>query len=234
MMNSSEMTQAVSILGGTGSLGMGVAARLATAGVPVCIGSRTTDKAEAAVEALRKHVGPDIVATAADNFDAVGNAGRIVILTVPLQSQVRLLKDVKDAWSPGKILVDTTVPLAPAVGGRPTELVHLWSGSAAQQARAHVPAEIGLVSALHTVSAATLWNLVHALDQDTFVCGDKRDEKAVVSDLLGLIPGLRVVDAGGLSASRIAESITAMLVGINVRNKTHSGIRITGLPQGVG
>ena len=35
--------------------------------------------------------------------------------------------------------------------------------------------------------------------------------------------------AGRLEQSRIAESLTAMMIGINIRNKTHAGIRITGL-----
>jgi predicted dinucleotide-binding enzyme len=38
-----------------------------------------------------------------------------------------------------------------------------------------------------------------------------------------------VVDAGRLEMSRLVEGITPLLIGINIRNKTHAGIRITGL-----
>ena len=43
------------------------------------------------------------------------------------------------------------------------------------------------------------------------------------------MPGLRCVDAGRLEMARIAESLTALLIGVNARYKTHAGIRLTGL-----
>lgn len=129
------------------------------------------------------------------------------------------------------VLLDATVPLAPAVGGRPTQIVGLWSGSAAQQAAAAAPAGVGVVSGLHTLSASSLESLDHPLDQDTLICGDSREDKQVVIDLVGTVAGLRVVDAGRLEMSRLVEGLTPLLIGINIRNKTHAGIRIVGLPE---
>jgi predicted dinucleotide-binding enzyme len=63
------------------------------------------------------------------------------------------------------------------------------------------------------------------------VCGDRKADKRRVAELLQRIPGLRVVDAGPLEQSRIVEQLTATLIGINVRYRTHAGIRITGLPD---
>ena len=40
-----------------------------------------------------------------------------------------------------------------------------------------------------------------------------------------------MVDAGRLEMARIAESLTALLIGINSRYTTHAGIRVTGLPD---
>ena len=44
------------------------------------------------------------------------------------------------------------------------------------------------------------------------------------------IPGVRALDGGRLENARIIEQITAVLIGLNIRHKGHSGLRITGLP----
>ena len=49
--------------------------------------------------------------------------------------------------------------------------------------------------------------------------------------MIDLIPGLRAVDGGPLEQARIAEQLTALLIGINIRYKTHAGIRFTDLPD---
>ncbi|MEI7691173.1 MAG: NADPH-dependent F420 reductase, partial [Actinomycetes bacterium] len=66
-------------------------------------------------------------------------------------------------------------------------------------------------------------------DEDVLVCGDDKQQKAIASELVESIDGLRAVDAGRLENSRITESLTALMIGINIRNKAHAGIRITGL-----
>jgi len=50
-------------------------------------------------------------------------------------------------------------------------------------------------------------------------------------DLCTFVPGLRAVDGGPLGNARIVESMTALLIGINIRYKVAegAGIRITGL-----
>jgi NADPH-dependent F420 reductase len=92
-----------------------------------------------------------------------------------------------------------------------------------------VPDGVRVVSALHTVSAGLLSDLDHVLDEDILVCGDRREDKQAVIELIARIDGLRGVDAGRLEMARIAESLTALLISINVRHKTHAGIKITGL-----
>jgi 8-hydroxy-5-deazaflavin:NADPH oxidoreductase len=42
---------------------------------------------------------------------------------------------------------------------------------------------------------------------------------------------LRCVDCGRLEMARITESLTALLISINIRHKTHAGIQISGLPE---
>jgi NADPH-dependent F420 reductase len=217
----------VAIVGGTGALGLGVGLRLAAAGSSVVLGSRDAERAVRAADDICERVRDGAVRGAA-NADAAATAP-VVILAVPFQSQAGTLRGIADALVPGQIVVDATVPLATAVGGRPTQTVGVWAGSAAQQAQALVPDGVRVVSALHTVSAASLWDLDHALDEDVLVCGDRRADKDVVIQLLDRIRGLRLVDAGRLEASRIVEQLTALLISINARHKAHAGIRITGL-----
>jgi len=49
---------------------------------------------------------------------------------------------------------------------------------------------------------------------------------------LELIPGLHAVNAGPLETARIVEQLTPLLISVNVRYKTHAGIKLTGLPEG--
>ena len=61
------------------------------------------------------------------------------------------------------------------------------------------------------------------------MCGNHREDKERVMGLIDRIDGLRCVDAGRLEMARIVESLTALLISINVRHKTHAGIKITGV-----
>ncbi|MSW50537.1 MAG: NADPH-dependent F420 reductase, partial [Actinobacteria bacterium] len=166
----------VAILGGTGQLGFGLAVRLAKAGVPIVIGSRAADRAEEAAErALQVVPGADV--TGAENAAAAAAAARIVVLAVPFASSATTVKSVAEALREDQIVLDATVPLAPAVGGKPTQLIGVWQGSAAQQTQSLVPKGVRVVSALHTISGASLEDLDASLDQDTLVCGDRKADK---------------------------------------------------------
>lgn len=221
------MTPPVCIVGGTGALGFGLALRLGQVGVPIVIGSRDTGRAHEAAERARKHV-PDGTYSGAENAEAVQGA-EIVILSVPFRSQSETLTNLKNVLSPEQLLVDATVPLAAAVSGKATRTLGVWQGSAAQQAQEMAPEGVRVVSAFHTVSAALLTDLEHALDEDVLICGDKRDDKRRLSELVALIPGLRPVDCGPLEMARIVEQFTPLIISINVRNKVRAGIKITGL-----
>ena len=83
------------------------------------------------------------------------------------------------------------MPLAAAVSGKATRTLGVWQGSAAQQAQEMAPEGVRVVSAFHTVSAALLTDLDHELDEDVLICGDRREDKARLAELVDLIPGLR-------------------------------------------
>ncbi len=225
------MQTSVAVVGGTGAEGGGLALRFAQAGARVRIGSRNLEKAQAAALRIAAQTSTTEV-TGHTNEDAVAGAS-IVLLTVPLAAQVATLKSIRGSIAPGAILVDTTVPLEIAIGGRLSRMVTLWDGSAAQQAARLVPG-VPVVAAFHALSAEALARVEHPLDCDTLICGDSVEAKAAVSRLAGMIPGVRAIDAGPLDAARLLESAAALLIALNLRHKVReSGMRITGLPRGV-
>lgn len=218
----------VPILGATGDLGFGLALRLAAGGIPVTIGSRSGERAAAAAERVRDAVpGADVDGRANPEAAAVGD---IVVLSVPFGAQLGTLAGIRESLAPGTVLVDCTVPLAAAVGGRATRALGVPQGSAAQASQEAVPDGVAVVGALHTVSAKSLANLSRPLDEDVLLCGDRKVDKQRVARLIESISGLRAVNAGSLEMARIVEQLTPMLISINIRYKTHAGLRILGLP----
>jgi 8-hydroxy-5-deazaflavin:NADPH oxidoreductase len=219
----------VCIVGASGALGFGLAVRFGRAGVPVVIGSREAARAQEAAERARAVV-PDGEFTGLANADAVAQAEQ-VILSVPFRSHSETFTNLKGAWREGQLLIDATVPLAAAVSGKATRMLGVWQGSAAEQALEMAPEGVRVVAGLHTVSAAALRDLERPLEQDVLLCGDSREDKAQAADVIEQIAGLRCVDCGRLEMARITESLTALLIGVNSRYKTHAGIRLTGLPE---
>jgi 8-hydroxy-5-deazaflavin:NADPH oxidoreductase len=220
----------IPIIGGTGSLGYGLALRWARAGQATVIGSREAGRAEQAAERIRGDVDGAEVA-GLENAEAAGQ-GPIVFLTIPFRAQSETLTNLKEALSAGQILVDCTVPTAAAVSGKASRTLGVWQGSAAQQAQEMVPEGVTVVAALHTVGAPSLGDPNAELDEDVPVCGDRKADKARVARLIELIPGLRPVNAGPLETARIVEQLTPLLISVNVRYKTHAGIKLTNLPDG--
>jgi len=220
------MDEKLAIIGGTGDLGFALALRWVKAGVSLIIGSREATKADEAAGRIRERIAGARV-TGAANADAAAQAN-IVALTVPFTAQAGTLNSIKKAFTSG-ILIDTTVPLAAAVGGRATRVLGVWEGSCAQAAQALLPG-VRVISAFHNVSAELLQDLDAVPDCDIFLCGDDTEARQKVASLVNLIPGLRALDAGGLEMSRICESMTALLISLNRRYKTrHSGFRVTGI-----
>ena len=225
------MSSTIAIIGGTGSLGMGLALHWVDAGEDVVIGSRDRDRAKAAADRVRTRLGRPVEIGAADYAGATGGAD-IVILTVPFSAQIRTMKQIRDHLKPGTVLVDTTVPLSAAIGGRLTRTLVPWAGSAAQQAAELTPQGVKVVATLHTISAQCLDRWPEPIDSDVLITGDDADAKAVVGRRIENIPHLRAIDAGPLEMARVTEHMTALLVGINRTYKTDgTGIRITGLPR---
>jgi len=221
------MPRTIAVLGGTGPEGYGLTLRWARAGERVVIGSRDAKRAQEAAAKIQAALANASV-SGAENVAACARAN-VVVLTVPFEAHAALLKQIKPAIEPGSIVIDTTVPLAASVGGRATRTLGVWQGSAAQETAELVPKGVPVVAAFHNASAELL-NSDAAVDCDVIVCGDDPNATQVVRALAAKIPGVRPIDGGKLEVARIVEQITALLIGLNIRHKGHSGIRITGLP----
>lgn len=223
------MSRAIAIIGGTGPQGMGLALRWAQAGETVIIGSRDSMRAQQAAETIRNRVGPQAHVSGMEN-SAAAAATDLLALTVPFEGAANLLKQLKPAFRPASILVDATVPLATAVGGRASRTLGVWQGSAAQQAAELLPKTVSVVAAFQNVSAEVL-NGNEDVDCDVIVCSDDPNATQTAMELAAKIPRIRAIDGGKLENARIVEQITALLIGLNIRHKGHGGLRITGLPD---
>ncbi|MEP6644464.1 MAG: NADPH-dependent F420 reductase [Acidobacteriaceae bacterium] len=223
------MTRPIAIIGGTGPEGSGLALRWARAGETVIIGSRDPSRAQQAADKIKQRVGAAARVSGMENSAACAAAG-LLVLTVPFEVHAALLKQLKSSIRSGSIVIDTTVPLAASVGGRPTRTLGVWQGSAAQQTAELVPNGVSVVSAFHSVASEIL-NSDDDIDCDVIVCSDNPEAAKEVRALALKLPGVRAIDGGKLENSRIVEEITALLIGFNIRLKAHSGLRITGLPE---
>jgi len=223
------MARPIAVLGGTGPEGSGLALRWAQAGETVIIGSRDAQRAQAAADTIKQRVGSAAAISGTENVAACA-AADLLVLTIPFEGHATVLKHLKPALRPGSIVVDATVPLAASVGGRASRTLGVWQGSAAQETAELVPPGVLVVAAFQNVGA----EMLHAdgpVDCDVVVCSDDAEAGRTVRSLASRISGVRAIDGGKLENARILEQVTALLVGLNIRHKGHSGIRITGLPR---
>jgi 8-hydroxy-5-deazaflavin:NADPH oxidoreductase len=222
------MTDAViAVLGGTGPQGKGLGYRFAKAGRRVIIGSRDAARASAAAGKLDETLGGDGLVAGMANPEAAAQAD-LVVVAVPWDGHNELVESLRGELS-GKIVVSCVNPLGFDKAG-PYGL-DLSNSSAAEQLQSIVPAA-RVVAAFHHVSAANLIGPAEKLDhEDILVAGDDKEAAAEVRALAATVTGSPGVDAGPLRLARQLEPLTAVLISINKRYKTRSGVSISGLPQ---
>ena len=218
----------VTIVGGTGAEGFGLALRLAGAGHHVTIGSRSAQRAAEAVTKATETLGAGASVDGAENAEAVQGA-EVVVVTVPFAGMIEIYDSIALALRPGQVVLDATSPLMAAVGGKPWEAIRPWQGSAAELAASLVPEGVAVVAGFHTVAAHSLTALDHEVDSDALLCSDDDDAKRLVGELIDRVPGMRWVDAGPLANARLTEPLTSLIISINRRYKVRDGgFRITG------
>ncbi|MCY3799228.1 MAG: NADPH-dependent F420 reductase [Chloroflexi bacterium] len=216
----------LAVIGGTGEEGSGLALRWAADGYSVLIGSRSRERAVAAAAELKSMMPPELPARISGDSNAgAAAAADVIVLSVPYSSQTEILEQIR-AGCQGKTVVSVVVPL------KPPRVSRVWrppGGSAAEEAQALLGEEARVVAAFQNISATHLKELEHNVDCDILVTGDDKAAKQTAIEL-ARAAGMRGIDAGPLLNSSVSEGLTAVLIGINVRNKVKgSGIRITGV-----
>ncbi|MFJ9556520.1 NADPH-dependent F420 reductase [Nocardiopsis sp. NPDC101807] len=217
--------QTIAVLGGTGDQGRGLARRFALAGHTVVIGSRSAERAEKAARELAEGESARIDVRGLDNA-AAAEAGDVVIVAVPWDGHRELLEGLVEPLA-GKIVVDCVNPLG--FDERGPYALDVAEGSAAEQA-ALILEGSRVTAAFHHVSAVVLLDPgVERVDLDVLVLGEDRAATDEVRALAERIPGVRGVFGGRLRNAHQVEALTANLIAINRRYKTHAGLRVTGL-----
>ena len=221
----------ISIIGGTGPQGLGIAERLAIAGLDVIVGSRKEEKALDVVAKAKEDLSDyDMSMVGMANEDAA-REGDVLIITVPLAAQKPTVEGIKE-FCKDKIVMDATVPLETAIGGKPFRFIDLMEGSAAERTASILEGTgAKVICAFCNISNSHLANIPEEIDCDCLIAGDDKQAKETAAEIIDQIPGVRTIDCGILEKSRIIEKITPLLIGLNIKYKSHyGGLRITGIP----
>ena len=215
----------LAIIGGTGKEGNAIAARFARAGVRVLIGSRDEMKAQNAANELNARIDASNV-EGYSNRDAAAKAD-ITLLAVPYDGMRPILEDLRDAVQ-GKIVISVVSSLdpekksraKPPAAGSVTAEVQQFFGDAAR-----------VVCAFQNVAPEKLESVEEKIDTDVIVCGNDKDARATVIELIRRI-GVDAFDGGALANAIAVEALTAVLIAVNIRYKVRGvGIRLVGVPR---
>jgi 8-hydroxy-5-deazaflavin:NADPH oxidoreductase len=195
---------------GSGTVGRTIAAKLATLGHDVVIGTRDVSALMARTEPdgmgnepfaawheKNQQVEPAVFADAAShgqiNFNATSGDGSL-----------EALRSSGDGLS-GKVLIDITNPLDFSQGFPPTLSISN-SDSLGEQIQREFPT-VKVVKSLNTVTAAVMVEpgLVAGGDHAIFVSGDDAAAKGEVTDLLTSFGWKQVIDLGDITTARGTE-----------------------------
>jgi len=216
----------IGILGGTGPAGSSLAARLASIGYDVVIGSRSKYRAMEAVDSLLEHY-PELGERLQSGDNTAAAECDLVVISTPWDSAATTAQEHEKALH-GKVVISMANALV-RVGHEFQPLVPP-RGSVAAHVQAAVPG-CRVVAALHHLPAKELGHLGEPIDSDVLICGDDAEAVAQVSDIVSRIPGCRPLDAGELSNATAIEAFTAVLLQLNVRYKTRVAPKLTGIKR---
>ncbi len=214
----------VGVIGATGPAGRALAARLAAAGAAVVLGSRSAERGEQASAELRERwADRSLELSGGTNETAAG--AEIVVLATPHEGVAETAAGLEELLA-GKVVVSMVNGLQ-RVGGE-LEAVMPARGSYAATVQALLPRS-SVTAAFHHLPARRLGDLGRPLDADVLVCADSPHAAARTAELVETMPGLRAVWAGSLAAAGPVEALTAVLVNVNMRYRSHVALRLDGL-----
>ena len=217
----SPMENSVGIIGGAGPAGRGLAARLATAGYHVVLGSRTVERATEVASAVTHRGHGSIVG---GTNEEAANA-HVVIVATPWDGAVETVRALRAALA-GK----TVISMVNALQKQGRELVPLFPprGSMAAEIAAAIP-DSRVAGAYHHLPAADMENLDSGLDADVMVIGDDLDARKETIELTNAMLGLRAVEVGSLALAGAVEAFTGVCISVNIRHRAHTYVKLAGL-----
>lgn len=233
-----DKSKTIGILGGTGPAGKGFALRLAEAGYSTVIGSRSAERGEEIVaELLASWPGRQLLLTGGDNAKAA--ACDIVVVATPWEGAKATAASLREViegsgeasggeTGEAKVVLSMCNALV-RIDGEFQPLI-LPRGSVAESIQAALPGA-KVAATMHHVPAKELGMLDEPVDCDVLICADDQTAASVAAELVEAVPGLRPLYVGGLSCAAPVEAFTAVLLQLNVLNKTRVGLRFTGLPE---
>jgi NADPH-dependent F420 reductase len=216
----------IGILGGTGPAGRSLAARLADVGYEVVMGSRSRYRAmEIRDELVEKWPAKGLKIGAGDNTEAADCD--VVVVATPWDGAAETAGSVAGKLS-GKVVISMANALA-RIDGEFQPLVPP-RGSVAASLQAALPGSM-VAAAMHHLPAKELGMLDHPIVSDVLICSDHAQATEVTAEIMRRIPGLRPLDAGGLSNATPIEAFTAVMLQLNVRYKTRVAVKFTGIDE---
>ncbi|MBW3547205.1 MAG: NADPH-dependent F420 reductase [Actinobacteria bacterium] len=217
----------IAVLGGTGPAGRALAARLASVGYEVVVGSRSKSRAlEVRDDLVRRWPDHDLIIDGAENEQAA--EADLVVIATPWEAAATTAASVERHLS-GKPVVSMANALA-KVGNEFQPLVPP-RGSVAGNVQAAVPRAY-VAAAFHHLPARELAVIDHPIDSDVLICSDHPSATEATAEVVRRIPGLRPLDAGGLSNAAPIEAFAAVLLQLNGRYKTRVAVKLTGIDDG--
>jgi 8-hydroxy-5-deazaflavin:NADPH oxidoreductase len=217
----------IGVLGATGPEGRGFAARLASLGHEVTVGSRDRARAEAVVTKIRERWGDRVTGIKAGvNADAA--AADIVVVAVQWEAAVATVRHHSTELS-GKVVIS----MANGIIKEDREFLPVLANgkSLAEAVQAAAP-EAWVAAAFQHLPSAALADLDRPVEGDVVVCADDDGARGTVLGLVTEIPNLRGFDGGSLTNAIGVEAFAAVLLTINLRHRGKASLRLIGVePQ---
>ena len=204
----------VAIVGGTGSFGRVLAARLRDLDFDVAVGSRDHNRGW--------ERGVELGVGGGSNEEIVGDAD-LVVLAVKSNAALETARELTSAIGQTPVLCVASDLIFTDHGVLPGREERSLAEELAEAIEAPV------ASGLQSVSAVELAG-DDPPDQDALICGDDPRAKEPALELAGKLVAGRAIDVGPLANSRALEAMTAVILNVNKQYRAHAGVRLTGLP----
>jgi NADPH-dependent F420 reductase len=216
----------IGILGGTGPAGGALAARLASVGYDVVVGSRSKYRAMEAVDILLERWS-DRGLTIGSGDNAAAADTDVVVIATPWDGATQTAVSVERHLR-GKVVISMANALTKL--GKEFQPLVPPRGSVAASVQAAVP-QCLVAAALHHVPAKELGDLSEPIESDVLICSDHTSALETTSEIVAKIPNMRPLNAGELAMATPIESFTAVLLQLNMHYKTRVAVKLTGIPE---